>query len=761
MPVSHPRHPVRRHHSWLLPLALFVLTAALFSRAILNGFVNYDDDVYVYANSRITHGVTFSGVVRAFMKPHARNWHPLTTISHMLDCQLFGLNPAGPHAINVLLHALAAAGLFLFLHRATGSTWRAAVVAGLFAVHPLRVESVAWISERKDVLSALFFMATLLAYVRYARAPDRQRMLLVALLLAAGLMAKPMLVSLPLLLLLVDFWPLRRLTVAGGSLSFARAFSEKILLFALAALSCVLTVWAQRGPAGALDPVPFYERLANAPLSYCTYIYQLIWPNHLAVFYPLPAQPDQLLPAVTATIFLLGLSAAAFIFRRRFPYFFTGWFWYLLMLVPVVGIWPSGLQAHADRYTYLPHIGLVVALVWGSVELLRYFHALRLALLAAAAVMALLAWQTWQQIGVWRNGETLWRNALAVTSDNDVALNNLGLALQDRGDLDGALNNFRAALRVLDRRKESPHPLSRAFVVNNIGNNFARRNQLDEAIAEYRQCISFRPDFANAHVNLADMLMQQRDWTGALAEYEQALRLQPNDAGAQHSAGVAALRLGNIDQAIACYKKALASEPEFSAAALDLGNALAIQGRIDEAEQYYRRAVESDPRNVDAHFNLGRMYLSQQRGADAVREYERVVALAPNDADAHSNLARALAATGLETRAAAEYENALQLAPDSVSMLNNFAWLLASAADPSVRDAARAIDLAQKASRLAPEPHALIYHTLAAAFAAAGKTADAITAAERAEQLAEARGDTKLVQTVKKELESYKSAAAR
>ncbi len=760
MPRSQPRATARTHNAWLITLALFGLTAALFSRAIPYGFVNYDDDVYVYANSHITQGLTFSGFVRAFVEPHARNWHPLTTITHMFDCQLFGLNPAGPHAVNVALHALAVAGLFLFLHAATGSVWRSAVVAGLFAVHPLRVESVAWISERKDVLSAVLFMATLLAYERYARATDRIRLVFVTVIFAAGLMAKPMLITLPVILLLLDFWPLRRLRDAGGGISLSRAFSEKIPLFVLAAFSGAVTLWAQHGPTGVLDFVPLGSRLTNAALSYCTYIYQLLWPDKLAVFYPLPVHSDQLLASIAADIILLSVSAAALAFRRRFPYFFVGWFWYIVMLVPVIGVWPNGLQAHADRYTYLPHIGLLVALVWGLVDVLRQLRAFRLALPAATALIALLAWQTWQQISFWRDGETLWRHTLAVTSDNDVAMNNLGLALQDRGNLDGALENLRAALGVLQRRRASS-PSSRAFVHNNIGNNFARRNQVDDAIAEYRQCINLRPDFGNAHVNLADMLSQKRDWSGALAEYERALLLEPKDADAQHRAGVALLRLGRDEQAIASYKKALVIEPRFSAAAVDLGNALFGRGRIDEAAGYYRLAAESDPRNADAHFNLGRIYLGQRRLADAAREYQSVVSITPDDIDAHNDLANALSAEGSNKSAAAEYEKALQLAPQSVSVLNNFAWLLATATDPKVRDPARAINLAEKAAVLAPRPHALIFHTLAAACAAAGKTADAITAAERAEELAEAQGDTKLAQSVKKELENYKRASAR
>ncbi|MBV9008617.1 MAG: tetratricopeptide repeat protein [Verrucomicrobia bacterium] len=759
--MAHARSGVaeRPRHRWIIALVLFLLTLAVFRRAIRNGFVNYDDDVYVYVNDRVTHGLTWPGIERAFTEPQARNWHPLTTLSHMLDCQLFGLNPAGPHAINVLLHALAAAGLFLFLSTAARSTWRAAITAGLFALHPLRVESVAWISERKDVLSAALFMATLLAYVHYVRGPRAWRMLLVCACFAAGLMAKPMLVTLPFILLLIDYWPLRRFESLRHGAVLVRLALEKLPLFLLAVLSCAATLWAQRAGGHFLDFIPLRDRICNAVLSYCIYIYQLVWPEQLAAFYPFPARADALLIVAAAAIILAGVSVLAIIHRRRLPCFFAGWFWYVIMLVPVIGVWPNGLQAHADRYTYLPQIGLLFAIVWGTVALFRRTLALRFAFAVAAALIALCGWVTWHQIAFWRDSETLWRHTLAVTTDNDVALNNLGLALQDRGDLDGALANFRAALAVLESHTAVPYHLARAFVLNNIGNNYARRGRWTEAMTEYRRSLSSRPDFANAHVNLANAFAQQGDWAAALAEYKEALRLQPADADAQRRAGIAAARLGRADDAITYFKRAIAIDPQLSDAAVELGNILAGEGRLDEALREYQRAVAADERNADAHFNLGRVYLAQSRPEDAVREYERVVALTPNDPEAHNNLANAYHGRGSDALVAAEYEKALQLAPGSVSVLNNFAMLLATTSDPAIRNSARAVKLAEDALRRAPEPHPLIFHTLAAAYAAAGRTQDAISAADHAEELARTRGDAQLANSLHQELERYKAAA--
>src|SRR5205085_7739780 len=347
---------------WLLAAVLFVATAALFSRCLGDSFVNYDDDVYVYANRSVNHGLTFSGLVRAFTQPHARNWHPLTTISHMIDCEIFGLNPMGHHAVNVALHALTAALIFLVLEFMTRSFWRAAFVAGVFAVHPLRVESVAWVAERKDVLCGLLFATTLLAYVRYVRAPDWRRLLVVTAVFAAGLMAKPMLVTVPVVLLLLDYWPLRRLVAIRSKqrqfppASFAGAVAEKIPLFLLSAVSCYVTVLAARGPNDPLDSLPLDWLLLNAVLSCCRHISQLVWPANLAAFYPFPLEPTSSSGTLTAGAALVTVTAIVILLFRRARFLFIGWLWYLIMLVQVIGIIQVGLAAHADRYTYLPEI---------------------------------------------------------------------------------------------------------------------------------------------------------------------------------------------------------------------------------------------------------------------------------------------------------------------------------------------------------------------------------------------------------------------
>ena len=377
----------------LVCLGLVAVTWAVFGQTLAHDFVNFDDHVYVYENPLVIRGLSTEGIIGAFTHTHARNWHPLTTLSHMLDCQLYGLNAGGHHLTNVILHTISVLLLFLVLKQMTGGLWQSAFVAALFAIHPLHVESVAWIAERKDVLSAVFFMLTLAAYARYARAPSPARYLLVALLFAFGLMSKPMLVTLPFVLLLLDYWPLGRL---GGQKSevgsrLRRLITEKIPLFALSALSCVATLLTQRQGPNAIDQLPFLWRLNNTFVSYVTYIWQMLWPVRLAVFYPHPNDRLPLVEVTVAIAFLVGVSLLVIYLRRTKPYLVTGWFWYLGMLVPVIGLVQVGEQAHADRYTYLPQIGLYIMIAWAVGDLLlESTSRVRRAVVGVAAAIAIV-----------------------------------------------------------------------------------------------------------------------------------------------------------------------------------------------------------------------------------------------------------------------------------------------------------------------------------------------------------------------------------
>src|SRR6476660_2270555 len=479
-----PRHVVVRTASPKLgeiigiSAALAAITWLIFGQTLAYQFVTYDDPQYVYSNPAVSAGLSLIGVLWAFTHTTAGNWHPLTTISHMLDCQLYGLNATGHHFTNVILHTIAVLLLFHVLRQLTGAVWKSAIVAALFAIHPLHVESVAWISERKDVLSAVFFLLMLSAYNRYVRAASLARYLLVVVLFAAGLMSKPMLVSVPIVLLLLDYWPLGRfeescstsekikiLNAANPKRVIQFLVVEKIPLFVLSAVVCVITFILQKRAAGAIPPLPFFWRVQNALVSYVNYALKTLWPTHLAVFYPHPNETLAIWKVSLAIALLLVITVAAIVFRSQRPYLLTGWFWYLVMLVPVIGLIQVGEQGYADRYTYLPQVGLFLLAVWLAVDLMAVCHCWpQLAVATAAAIILALAWAAFHQTSYWRNSETLWTHALEVTSDNDVAHNNLGYLCVDRGELDEAISHFEAASRIRSGKRDPHYDLASAFV---------------------------------------------------------------------------------------------------------------------------------------------------------------------------------------------------------------------------------------------------------------------------------------------------------
>jgi tetratricopeptide (TPR) repeat protein len=562
----------------LVCLGLVAVTWAVFGQTLAHDFVNFDDHVYVYENPLVIRGLSTEGIIGAFTHTHARNWHPLTTLSHMLDCQLYGLNAGGHHVTNVILHTISALLLFLVLKQMTGALWQSAFVAALFVIHPLHVESVAWIAERKDVLSAMFFMLTVAAYTGYARGPSPPRYLLVALLFACGLMSKPMLVTLPFVLLLLDYWPLGRLggQKSGVGTRLRRLITEKVPLFALSALSCMATLFAQ-GPS-AIDQLPFLWRLNNTFVSYVTYIWQMLWPVRLAVFYP---HPNNSLPLVKVTVgiaFLVGVSLLVIYLRRTKPYLVTGWFWYLGMLVPVIGLVQVGEQAHADRYTYLPQIGLYIMVAWTVGDLLSEpTPRARRALIGVAAVIAIvsLGVRAFGQASYWKNSETLWNHTLAVTGENDVAHNNLGFLFLRRGELDKAILQFQAALDIRSRNTETHYNLGAALIQNNLGNAFARKQLWDEAIDHLQEAARLRPDYADAYFNLGSVLFQQGRIDQAIAQWQKALAIRPRDAEAHRSVASALRKQGNVKEAISEYEQALNIVPEDSVALNNLAWILA------------------------------------------------------------------------------------------------------------------------------------------------------------------------------------------
>jgi protein O-mannosyl-transferase len=573
-----------RQARWVC-VALIAANLIVYASAWHHGFVNYDDDDYVTTNPVVLRGLTWHGVAWAFTTGYAVNWHPLTWLSHMLDVQLYGLDPGLHHLTNLLFHIVNTLLLFGLLHRMTRALGRSAFVAGLFAVHPLHVESVAWVAERKDVLSTLFWMLTLWAYVGYVKRPGLRKYAVVLLLFALGLMAKQMLVTLPFVLLLLDFWPLGRMGTgadpAGGwALSHERWAAavrlvwEKLPLLALSVASSVATfVIHQRGGAVIiLSAIPLKLRAENALVSYVAYIGKMLWPARLAVLYPY----SRSLPAwwvAGAFLFLMGASVAVLRAAERRPYLPVGWFWYLGTLLPVIGLIQVGDQAMADRYTYVPLIGLFIIVAWGVPDLLVGWPLrLRRIALPAAACLVILACAIAArgQLQYWENSTTLWTHALAVTTGNNIAHNNLGVALADQGKIDEAIAQYSEALR---------NQPDYANAHNNLGVALDDQGKIDEAIAHYSEALRIKPDYANAHINLGVALANQGKIDGAITQFTEALRIEPDSAKAHNDLGVALASAGKIDEAIAHFTEALRIKPDFGDAHNNLELALVRRGK--------------------------------------------------------------------------------------------------------------------------------------------------------------------------------------
>lgn len=618
----------------LICLLLALVTLAAFWKVNYSDFINYDDPVYVTENSNVQSGLTSEGIRWAFSTAYAEFWHPLTWLSLMLDYELYGLKPGGYHLTNLLLHMASTLLLFWLFQRMTGALWRSAFVAALFALHPLHVESVAWIAGRKDTLSTFFWMLTLCSYVYYTEKPAVCRYLLALLCFTCGLMSKPMLVTLPFVIILLDYWPLKRLYApkaivpspniapsaanrkpgdrkqrqAGlkketlkkkispqdvpqplaaqtGERGLLQALQEKIPFFILAIVFSGIALYAQYRVS--FKTFPLASRMANAFISYVVYIEKTLWPQSLAVFYPFQSL-FPLWKVAGAAMLLLLISMAVIAAARRLPYLFVGWFWYTGILLPVIGIIQVGKHALADRYTYIPLIGLFIMAAWGLPELLKKWRYQRPALfLSAALILSCLFVITWFQVGYWQDSITLFRHALSITTDNDVAHNNLGIALREKGNIEEAISHYREVLRINPDDGEAH---------NNLGNALFMRGQLREAEFHLREALRSKPKNAEVHYNL--------------------------------------------------------------------GIIMSSQGRNDEAIYHFRAALSINPDYLEAHFNLGNILASQGIFSEAITNYAEVIRLNPNDEKAHNNMGRALLVQGKIDEAIAHFESALRIQPD-------------------------------------------------------------------------------------------------
>ena len=680
-------------------LALALTTLAVFWQVRSYSFINYDDNDYVSENLHVQAGLTREGIIWAFTTGHGNNWHPVTWLSHMLDCQLFGTEPGRHHLTNLLLHIINTLLLFAIFKQMTGALWQSAFVAGAFALHPLHVESVAWVSERKDVLSTLFWVLTMAAYLRYVKRPRVSGYLLMLLVFSLGLMAKPMLVTLPFVLLLLDYWPLGRFQnrwakdISRETRKSQKSNSqyhslyflvrEKFSLFVLSAISSVVTVLIEGRRAGSsLDWLPLRIRFANAPVAYLTYLGKMIWPSKLAVFYPHPGSGLAMWQGAVAGVVLVGISILVIRLAGRYRYLPMGWFWYLGTLVPVIGLVQVGDQAMADRYTYIPLVGVFVIVAWGFGDLLAKWRFRRIVIGAASlSVFLALSICTYLQQGYWRNSFALFEHALAVTRDNSPMHSSMGMELVLQG-------------------------------------------RIDEAIIQLNKAVQIKPNNADAHNNMGNVLLAQGKLEEAISHFRQALKVEPDFAKAQYNLGLALKSQGKINEAISCYRRVLQIDPDFTEAHNNLGIVLVSQGKLEEAISHYRQALKNKPYSAELHNNIGVALQSQGRFDEAISHYRQ--------------------ALGGKT--------------DSVELHNNLAWILATCPDPKLRRPGEAVEFAEHAAKLTRYQSATVLNTLAAAYAAAGRFDDAIATAKAALALASAAKNDALTSQIRKELEIFKQA---
>jgi len=786
-------------------LGLAVLVLAVFSQTLHNGFINFDDDVYVYSNPQVSQGFSWSGIAWAFTGNNdTGNWHPLTWLSHMLDCQIYGLNPWGHHLTNVLLHAATAVLLYLALKRMTRALWPSVFVAVVFAIHPLRVESVAWASERKDVLAGFFFMLTLLMYARYVEQPGKpggRRGFFYGLMLlffALGLMSKSMLVTLPFVLLLLDLWPLARVSGFGSlvsssvegktskipALKFRSLILEKLPLFLLSAAVGVIALLTQKASGAVLmaDKLPLAPRLENAVVSCLAYIGKMFWPQDLAIFYPYSSQLPVWKVAGAGSLLVLVTVLVILSVRRR-PYLFTGWFWYLGMLVPVIGIIQAGGQAMADRYSYLPQMGLCVMIAWGVKELVTKKAFLRpLAVLATGAVVLVLSICTVRQIEYWRTSESLWNHALAIMPDNALAHTSLGLALVTESRWDEAIEHFQKAIELRPDRHYAYNGLGFALMNKGrfdeaagnfqksielkpdvpdtyyyLGTTLAQEGRAAEAIAQYRKAIALNPGYVKACFELAKSLAAQGQSAEASKYYEQVIQWQPGYVEAHNNLANQLAGQGRLADAVQQYQEAIRLKPDYVEARYNLATILATQSKFDEAAEQFRKVLELKPDLANAHGNLANVLVELGRLDEAVAQYQQTIALFPSNPQAHYKLGVALDKQKKSAAAIAEYQKALELDPGHVPAHLGLAWLLATCPDESLRDGNRALSLAQQAVQLSKEESTELYDTLAAAYAEAGQFPVAVDTARRALKLAVAAKDKPVVDAIIKRIELYEA----
>jgi len=707
-----------RYRVVLICIFLAVATLVAYWQILHSDFVNLDDPMYVTENQYVNTGFTWENIRWAFSVGKIAYWHPLTWVSHILDCQLYGLRPGLHHLTNLIIHIANTLLLFGVLKRMTGAVWKSAFVAVVFALHPINVDSVAWVTERKSVLSTLFWLLTMWAYADYAQRGGVWRYLITLLLFALGLLAKPMLVTLPFVMLLLDYWPLGRfirhtyggfsfrqnLKLPGRASSAFKLVMEKVPFFALSAVSSYLSFLSVRllGITISTELVPMKLRLANALVSYIGYIGKLIWPRKLAVFYPYPENVATWESAGALVILLCATIVLLVVFRRR-PYLGVGWLWYAGTLVPVIGLVQAGLwPALADRWAYVPMIGLAILTIWGVGDIADKWHLRGFAVVFPAGVcLSALMVCTWLQVGHWHNSFTLLTRALNVTSGNYIAHLNLGNVFIKEKKTDEAIRQYKKAIEIYNNYADAHYNLGIALGLQGkhdeaikeyytvlrlekdywkarfrLADALAKTGQLDEAISCYEKVVQLHPNDAEVYNNFAMALAKKGKVKEAIEYYNKCLEINPASVEALNNLGNAFVEQGEFGQAIAHFKKALSIKPSFAETPYNLANTLRQMGQLDEAVAYYREALQLDPDNVDAHYGLGLVLAQQKKYDEAITHFGRAVQLNPDFAQAYYNLGIIFADRGDHDKAVEQFRQVLRIHPDDAQMHCNLGILL-------------------------------------------------------------------------------------
>ena len=663
---------------------LMVATFGVYSQIQDHEFINFDDNKLVTESSIVQAGLTYESIIRVFTTTHFDGWAPITSISYMLDYQLYGLNSKGYLLTNLFFHIVNSLLLFFILSRMTSAIWQSAFVAVVFALHPLNVESVAWVAERKNVLSTFFLLLTLWAYISYAEKPAAKRYSLVFLLFAFALMSKSMVVTLPFVLLLLDYWPLERFKLGrrerefkiaqkdkyfNGEKNISKLILEKFPLLILSALCSITTLilFEKNGEPVAQDPVSILTILTNVVIAYFEYLWKMLWPKGLAILYAHPGNTLAVWKGVLCGIALLVITTISIKLIRKAPYFVVGWFWYLGTLIPVIGFIPLGQHLIADRYTYLPLIGIFIIIAWGVPELLKEWHYRKNVLKASAGILILTLMPiTWIQVSQWKSSITVFKHAIKVTDkkypDFSVAHNNLGNALVAEGNNKEAISHYKMAIKLKP---------DYAKAYSNLGIALVAEGKNKEAISHYKMAIKIIPDYAMAYSNLGHSLVTEGKIEEAISHYNRAIKLNPDFDQAYNNLGIALVAEGKIEEAISHYKRAIKLNPDFAQAYNNLGNALVAEGKIEEAISHYKRAIKLNPDFAQAHYNLGNVLVAEGKIEEVISHYKRAIKLNPDFAQAYNNLGAAMLNAKMTEEAIGYFKEAIRIQPDFIDARNN------------------------------------------------------------------------------------------